>query len=449
MEEMAGCAPRGSVFLVSFVAILGVATMTACGRSSANHGSGGLETPDEIPAELLATGEPSTTLEGAAVVGRDASAAPGAREATGDEPAGPREESPAVVHARTIVIDTHNDVPLRMTDQPDFDFTKRALDGHTDLIRAREGGLDAQYLAVWVNPRHFQGEKAWERSLVMFDAIHRVEKSSSDIVMATTAAEVRRASKQGKLAFLIGVEGAHALGEFGTPEKGLARLRQWYDRGARYITLTWMNTNALGGSSGDYGRTRGLTKFGRQAVALMNDLGMIVDVSHVSDPTFFEAVEASRLPVLASHSGTRALADHYRNLTDDMLRALAKNGGAACIVYYPGFLDSDWAAARRKARRTGREIEAEPVTLSKVIDHIDHAVKVAGVDHVCLGSDFDGIGKAPVGLEDVSKLPNITSALFDRGYSRADVEKILGGNVLRVMEANEAGARPQDPSDSP
>lgn len=378
----------------------------------------------------------SPTTDSAAPATTDGSV--GASSASSEEPA----SDPAAVHHRAIVIDTHNDVTLRLTDQPDFDFGVRNEDGHTDLVRIREGGLDAQFLSVWVNPRDFAGEAGWERSLKMFDAIDvTAARFPDDVVLATTAAQVRGAAKQGKVAFLIGVEGAHALGEFGTPDRAIERLRKWYYRGARYVTLTWMNSNALGGSSGDRGKQRGLTELGRRAVREMNDWGMIVDVSHVSDTTFFDAVKASRSPVLASHSGVRAVADHYRNITDEMLRAIADNGGAACIVYYPGYLDASWAAARRRARRTGAPMDVEPVRLEKMIEHMDHAVKIAGIDHVCLGSDFDGIGKAPVGLEDVSKLPNITKALMDRGYSSEDVVKILGGNVLRVLEENERLAR--------
>lgn len=348
---------------------------------------------------------------------------------------------PAEVHAAAIVIDTHNDVTLRLVDEPGFDFGRRSADGHTDLVRMRAGGLDAQFLSVWVKPRDYQGEPAWERSMAMFDAIEATARRlEGEVVLARTASEVRAAATQGKVALLIGVEGAHALGEPSSPAAALARIRRWRQRGAAYLTLTWMNTNALAGSSGDWGRTKGLTPLGRRAVAMMNDLGMIIDVSHCSDPTVTDVLEASRLPVLASHSGVRALSDHYRNLSDEHLRVIAAEGGAVCIVYYPGYLDSRWAAARRRARRTGREMEADPVLLSKVVDHIDHAVEVAGVEHVCLGSDFDGIGAAPVGLEDVSKLPALTAELLRRGYDQRQVQLILGENVLRVLEANEGGA---------
>lgn len=363
--------------------------------------------------------------------------------------AAPPSADVATLHQKAIVIDTHNDVTLRLIDQPGFDFSKRNADGHTDLVRMFEGGLDAEFFAVWVKPRDFPGEKGWARSMEMFDAIHKTALAHQDkMVLARTASDIRTAAAQGKAAILIGVEGAHALGELGTEAKALDRLRQWHLRGALYLTLTWMNSNALGGSSGDAGRDRGLTALGRKAITAMNDMGMMVDVSHVSDPTFYDAIKTSRLPVLASHSGVRAIHDHYRNLTDDMLKAIAKNNGAACIVYYPGFLDGDWAKARRKARRTGGEIEADPVTIATLANHIDHAVKIAGVDHVCLGSDFDGIGHTPVGLEDVSKLPALTSELVRRGYSEEDILKILGENLLRVLEANERGARLPPPASS-
>jgi membrane dipeptidase len=353
-------------------------------------------------------------------------------------------EAADALHRSAIVVDTHNDVTLRLVDEAGFDFNVRHADGHTDLVRAREGGLDAEFLSVWVRPQRYRGEKAWQRSLAMLDAIDEtVAASAGAIVLARTAADVRAAHAAGKVALLIGVEGAHSLGDFGTPEKAIARLDAWHARGVRYLTLTWNNSNELAGSSGDEGRERGVSDLGRRVIAEMNDRGMIVDVSHVSDTTFFAAIEASRLPVLASHSGARALADHGRNLTDDMLRAIAKDGGAACIVYYPGFLDTAWAEARSAAKKAGpgSKVVVPRVPLSKLVDHIDHAVKVAGVDHVCLGSDFDGIGEAPAGLEDVSKLPALTAELVRRGYSDGDVRKILGENVLRVLEANERGAK--------
>jgi membrane dipeptidase len=232
------------------------------------------------------------------------------------------------------------------------------------------------------------------------------------------------------------------------------------------MTLTWSNSNRLGGSSGDDGRNRGLTPFGKRVVARMNDLGMMVDISHVSDATFFDAVHATRLPVIASHSSARALTDRPRNMTDEMLRAVRDNGGAVCVNFGPQFLDADWAkkaaaleksadlaaiaraqgpdpkAAQRAVWHKLKEIEGSlpPVPAARVIDHIEHIARVAGIDHVCLGSDFDGIPVGPAGLDDVSKFPFVTSELLNRGFSADDVRKVLGENVLRVLEANEKGA---------
>jgi membrane dipeptidase len=277
---------------------------------------------------------------------------------------------------------------------------------------------------------------------------------------------VRDAAAAGKIAVLAGVEGGHALGE-GTDEELLARLRTFYDRGARYMTLTWSTSNRIGGSSGDDGKTRGLTPFGLRVVAAMNDLGMMVDISHVSDVTFADAVRASRLPVLASHSSARALTDRPRNMTDEMLRAVAAGGGAVCVNFGPEFLDVAWAekldalektadlgaiaranagdakATQRDVMRKFHELAATlpPVPADRVIDHIEHIARVAGADHVCIGSDYDGVPVAPAGLDDVSKLPFVTRELLKRGFSADDVRKILGENVLRVMEANEKGRR--------
>jgi len=262
---------------------------------------------------------------------------------------------------------------------------------------------------------------------------------------------VRANAAAGILSALIGVEGGHVLGP-GDPATQLDRLRALADRGARYMTLTWSNGNDIGGSSGDDSDARGLSSFGRDVIVQMNRLGVIVDISHVSDPTFWDAIRATRKPVLASHSSSRALTNVPRNMTDAMLRAVAQNGGAACVNFGASFLDeafheresaiwakprpADRLAAWRQVRADGARLTPR-VPLSRLIDHIEHMVKVAGVDHVCLGSDFDGMPALPVGVENVGKLPAITAALRARGMSPEDVEKILGGNVLRVMEANE------------
>ncbi len=383
-----------------------------------------------------ATRAPKATVRASTPTSKPTSAAP---PAVVRKPR-PQPLKPLELHHRAVVIDTHCDAPIRMLRNPAFDYGARQKKGHTDLERMKEGGLDAEFLVVFVYPKAFPGEKAWPRTRLIFDAIHRVAaRHPQRSLLARTAADVRAAAAAGKIALLIGVEGAHAMGRLGSERRTLQRMRWMHRRGARYMGLTWMNSNALAGSSGDAGRTRGLSPLGRRVVRLMNDLGVMVDVSHVSDPTFRDVLKVSRLPVLASHSSARAVAGHFRNLTDDMLRALAKNGGAVCVNYFPGFLSDDWMRKWKKVRKKKGAKKPE-LPLKVLIDHIDHMVKVAGVDHVCLGSDYDGVPVLPVGLDDVSKLPAVTAALVRRGYKPGDIRKILGLNVLRVMEANEKGA---------
>ncbi|HEX3596675.1 MAG TPA: dipeptidase [Polyangiaceae bacterium] len=380
-------------------------------------------------------------------------------------PAAPLPIDADALHAAAVVIDTHDDVTQRLM-VAGSDLGASLPGAQTDIPRMRQGGLDAEFLSVWVAPMLYPGEKAYARSVQELDAIDAmISKNGSSAVLARTAADVRAAAATGKTAFLIGVEGGHSLGD-ASDEELLRRVRTFYDRGARYMTLTWSNSNRLGGSSGDAGKDRGLTPFGERVVHLMNDLGMLVDISHVSDATFTDAVRTSRLPVLASHSSSRALSPHPRNMTDDMLRAVRDNGGAVCINFGPEFLDADWNARWKAATSTadiGAIVKAHPrdpeaaqaaiwekfealartfpeVPASKVIDHIEHVAKVAGVDHTCLGSDFDGIPAGPAGLEDVSKFPVVTRELVARGFTPADVRKILGENVLRVLEESEHGA---------
>lgn len=380
---------------------------------------------------------------------------------------GPSAEDPAdALHRSAIVVDTHDDVTQRLVVEG-ADIGQAVPDAQTDLPRMRAGGLDAEFLSVWVPPMIYQGERAYERALAEFSAIDQlVAKNTSSVVLARSVAEVRAAAAAGKIAFLIGVEGGHSLGD-AADDRLIERLAEFHSRGARYMTLTWSNSNRLGGSSGDDGKTRGLTPLGARAVAKMNELGMMVDISHVSDATFFDAVKASKLPVLASHSSCRALTDRPRNMTDDMLRAVRDNGGAVCVNFGPEFLDAAWAAkwetilaqarsqmgaivkahapdmnaAQKEFGQLFRKLAADlpPVPASRVVDHLEHVAKVAGTDHVCLGSDFDGIPTGPAGLDDVSKMPFITRELLKRGFSREDVKKILGENVLRVLDANERG----------
>ena len=356
------------------------------------------------------------------------------------------------LHDRAIVIDAHSDCTQRIT-YDGIDFSHKQPDMHVDLPKMKAGGLDAQFFSIFVGPWQAKPDGFYTEALRQFDAVHgMIRANAKTIAWARTAADVRRNVRRGVISALFGVEGGHALLP-GDREELLRHLRTFHERGARYMTLTWSIASPLGGSSGDDSDGQGLTDAGREIIDEMHRLGVMVDLSHVSDPLFWDAVRYARKPVIASHSSSRALANVPRNMTDAMLKAVARNGGAVCVNYGSGFLDEDffkaeqaiWARTRalglgpKELWRTVREETARlpPVPLAKLVDHIDHMVKVAGVDHVCLGSDFDGVPATPAGLENVARLPALTAALGKRGYRPADVEKILGGNILRVLEANE------------
>jgi membrane dipeptidase len=375
------------------------------------------------------------------------------------------------VYREAFVIDTHNDMPSRIRDDgydPDVRHTPGfgPKEGHTDLPRLVESGISAEFLSAWVDaPYAATPGASFDRAMQHVATIHAfVDRHPDRLRFATTAADVRRAKQEGKIAILIGVEGGHAI------ESSLDRLRDLHARGVRYMTLTWNNGLPWAGSAFGEGSTRkgGLTPFGRDVVHEMNRLGMLVDVSHVSDSTFFDAIAASSVPVIASHSSARALSDSPRNLTDDQLRAIARNGGVVNVNFYSRFIDSGYraraeaaetqvaaarrvlspgadsaaAAARISAMRDSLFAAIPPVPFSVLIDHIDHIARVAGVDHVGLGSDFDGVSALPLGMEDVTRLPRIAQALLDRGYSETDVKKMLGGNMLRVMTRVLDGSAP-------
>jgi membrane dipeptidase len=361
------------------------------------------------------------------------------------------EGAPGDVHRRAIVIDTHADTTQGIV-YGGVDITRPQPGMNLDLAKAFAGGLDAQFFSIWVAPFEFKPADFYKEATRQIDAIEALARDNPKrLRLARTAGEVRANEKAGVMSALLGVEGGHVLGP--ADEKvQLERLRELARRGVRYMTLTWSTSNDLGGSSGDEGDIRGLTPFGRRVVAEMNRLGVIVDVSHVSDATFWDAVRASDKPVLASHSSSRDLTNIPRNMTDAMLKAVAKNGGAVCVTFGSSFVDAAFhekEIAIWQKDRKGSYLEAWPaikaeaaalsprVPLARLVDHIEHVAKVAGVDHTCLGSDFDGMPAFPVGMEDVSKLPALTAALEARGFSGSDVEKILGGNVLRVLEANE------------
>ncbi len=363
------------------------------------------------------------------------------------------------LHFSSIVLDTHADTPQRLLFEK-FDLGHRDSQGHLDIPRMREGGLNAVFFSIWT-PTKISGPKAVKRALDLIDAVReQVRRHPQDLMLATTAEEVRRARAQGKVAVLMGMEGGHMI------DDDLGLLRIYAALGIRYLTLTHGNNTDWADSSTDDPKHNGLTPFGKSVVREMNRLGVLVDISHVSDKTFYDALEASRAPMIASHSSCRALCNVPRNMTDEMIRALAKKGGVIQINYNTGFLSQGYADARskindelnaldeatekrygeneaaaiREHERTRRKLTAEgklpPVSWEEIVTHIDHVVKLVGADHVGLGSDFDG-ATMPQGMEDCSNLPRITEALLRKGYSESDIKKILGGNVLRVMEEAE------------
>ncbi|HEX2718093.1 MAG TPA: dipeptidase, partial [Gemmatimonadaceae bacterium] len=361
-----------------------------------------------------------------------------------------------------IVIDMHNDMPSKMADDG-YDPAVRhaagfdATEGHTDLPRLVESGLTAVFLSAWVDAPYAQRtpDRSFARAIELADTITSfANRHPGQLLFATNAADVRRAKREGKVAILIGVEGGHAI------ENSLDKLRELQRRGVRYMTLTWNNGNSWAGSCCGLNGTRtgGLTPFGRDVIREMNRLGILVDISHVSDSTFYDAVATSTKPVIASHSSARALNEHPRNLTDDELRAVARNGGVVNVNFFSLFIDPVYREARTRADadlrrlrdsigRSGTDsssgyraytgIAAQryaaiaQTPLKVLIDHIDHIAKVAGVDHVGLGSDFDGVSALPTGMDDITRLPRIVQSLLDRGYSETDIKKIVGGNMLR------------------
>jgi len=359
------------------------------------------------------------------------------------------------LHFSSIVVDTHDDTTQRFLDGK-FDLGPRNAAGSIDIPRMKEGGLGAIFFSIWM-PSKITGPEAVDRALVQIDAIReQVRKHPADLMLATTAAEVREAHKQGKIAALMGVEGGHMI------NSSLPVLRTYAALGVRYMTLTHSGNDEWADSSTDKPVHNGLTEFGKDVVREMNRLGMMVDISHVSDKTFYDALEVSKAPLLASHSSCRAICDAPRNMTDQMMKDLAAKGGVIQINYHVGFLSQEFRNAEKsnpeleKAiadevhNRCGESegcqlIEGDRITreyvekgqlprvsFEKIIEHIDHAVKVAGIEHVGLGSDFDG-ANMPYGMEDATKLPAVTEALLQKGYSEGDVRKILGENTLRLM----------------
>jgi len=382
--------------------------------------------------------------------------------------AAPPTDKAKSLHFSSIVIDTHDDTTQRLLD-PKFDLGVRHSDGSIDVPRMRDGNLSALFFSIWI-PSKITGPQAVKHALDQIDAVREaVRKHPNDLVLATTADEIRAAHSQNKIAALIGVEGGHMIGN------DLSVLRSFAALGVRYMTLTHMGNTEWADSSTDKPAHNGLTDFGKDVVREMNRLGVIVDVSHVSDKTFYDVLATSKAPVFASHSSCRALCDAARNMTDDMIRDLAKHGGVIQINYYVGFLSQEFRDLEKVHPDLQKEVEAEikrrcgddescssivgdqivhehmqsgklpRVDWTKIIDHIDHAVKVAGIDHVGLGSDFDGAAM-PFGMEDASHLPKITEALLQKGYSDSDIRKILGENTLRLLREVQQASTSLSPS---
>jgi membrane dipeptidase len=365
---------------------------------------------------------------------------------------------------RAIVVDGHNDIPTIMADE-DYDIGVSSVGKyHTDIARLKQGGMTGEFFSIYVDRQYAtpdwvsknyatQGGSA-RRALDLIDVSYRmIEKYPRDLMLATSTADIRRAKKEGKVGVLMGIEGGHAI------ENSLSALREFYRLGVRYMTLTHNNTNEWADACCDTPRHGGLSDFGKEVVAEMNRLGMLVDVSHVSDETMSDVLDVSKAPVIASHSSARVYSNHKRNVSDELLKRIAQNGGVVMVNFYPAFLDEKVRVAglerdeklkgqraelnerfKNDPKRLEEELrkinEVNPIpntTLSMLVDHIEHIAKVAGIDHVGLGSDFDGVPNLPEGIDDVAGLPNITYELLRRGHSDEEVLKILGGNFMRVF----------------
>jgi membrane dipeptidase len=367
------------------------------------------------------------------------------------------------IHFSSIVFDTHADTPQRFLFDH-FDLGQRDAEGSVDISRMRDGGVGAIFFALWV-PVEITGPRATRRALDLLDAVReQVRLHPDDLMFATCSEEVRAARAQGKIAVLMGVEGGHAIDN--SPDV----LRDFFARGVRYMTLTHNTATDWADSSNQSPRHNGLTEFGREVVREMNRLGMMVDISHVSDQTFYDVLEVSRAPVIASHSCCRAICNVPRNMTDDMIEALAAHGGVIHITFHDAFLSqrysdathslgSEWIPrleaigqkwGENEARKLaeGQHLSDEltragklpQVSWEKIVEHIDHAARLVGAGHVGLGSDFDG-AFMPEGMEDAANFAKITESLLQRGYPESDVRKILGENTLRVMAETERIAR--------
>ena len=376
-------------------------------------------------------------------------------------PIEPTEEAMRI-HRAALLFDGHNDLPDKLSDlTPEafdqLDLTQPQKDLQTDIPRLRAGGVGAQFWAAYVPPETIRNGGAARAALEQIDLIYRMVRRYPDhMAMAYSADDVLRIHREGKIASLIGIEGGHAI------EHSLPVLRMFYALGARYMTLTHSDTHDWADAATDKPRYGGLSPFGETVVQEMNRLGMLVDISHVSAETMRDALRVSRAPVIASHSNAYAVAPHPRNVPDDVLRLLAAGGGAVMVTFYSGYVDPEGARVTQDMFDVERDLKAKypdkadydkarkryrlehPVpsgTVRTVVDHIDYIVRLVGVDHVGIGSDFDGVGQFPEPIKDVSSFPLITQELLNRGYSEQNIQKILGGNLLRVFREAEAVAR--------
>ena len=372
------------------------------------------------------------------------------------------------IHYKSVLVDTHNDI-LSFAALEGKDISHRLAGGHSDLVRWKEGGLDVQFFSVWTGETARNKEGFYKDANQEIDSLDAIVKRNSDkMVLAKTYKDVTKGIEQGKLVSLIGVEGGHMI------ESNLSKLDGLYNRGMRYMTLTWNNSTDWASSARDETlhadslKHKGLTEFGKQVVRRMNELGILVDLSHTGEQTFYDAIEATTKPVLLSHSSVYNICPVFRNVKDDQIKAVAKNGGVICINFYSGFISKgfseksteieeaakhDGAIKNLKDSLAGiyhdsvlvqqhlemyyaKQLEPFRPTLAQLVDHIDYIVKLIGDDYVGIGSDYDGVSSLPVGMDDVTKYPLITEELQRRGYSNISIQKILGKNVLRVMKAS-------------
>ena len=376
--------------------------------------------------------------------------------------------NPTAVHQSAIVIDTHADTPQRFVDE-NWNFTDPLNGGMLNYDSAKKGNLAAQFFSIWVDPGQYPAKESAHRTLSLIDGtLEQIRKAPDKLQLCLTSEDIIAAHSNKKFAVLMGIEGGHSI------ENSLGLLRDYYRLGVRYMTLTWSNTNDWADSSGDINDVtvthhNGLTPFGKQVVQEMNRIGMMVDISHVSDKTFWDVLATTRTPIIASHSSARALTQAPRNMTDEMLQAVAKNNGVVMVNFFPAFIDENWrqawAASSAERNKAQDALETEykskglpvPYTASDKIDrefaakigrapfnslinHFDHVIKVAGINHVGIGTDFDGIPIPPEGIDSAADLPKITAALMARGYTAEDMKKLLGGNLLRVFHDVQAAA---------